>query len=258
MQNLKPKKHLGQHFLRDMNIARKIVSCCPAKPDERVVEIGPGPGVLTRLLLDRLTHLNVVEYDGEAVELLREEFDDPPLTVFHSDILQWDIPKALSGPAHFIGNLPYNVSSPIFFHLLDHIDLVETGVFMVQKEVADRILSGPGTKQFGILSVLMGAYFEMKYEFTVSRNVFFPKPKVTSAVFSVKRKAELPEIEFASFKQVVKAAFGQRRKTLRNALKAFSITNPELMPLLAQRAEQLHIDQYLQLAHHIAEQSADE
>lgn len=246
MQNLKPKKHLGQHFLRDENIARKIVGSLQAEKSEKVVEIGPGMGVLTKYLAEMYPELSLVEYDSDAVEYLAHHF--PHVKVWHKDILKWSFLEHLTEPAHFIGNLPYNVSSPIFFRMLENIDLVRSGVFMVQKEVAQRICSGPEAKEYGILSVLLGAYFDLKYLFSVSEKVFHPRPKVQSGVFSMTRKAEQPDVPFAQLAPVVKAAFGQRRKTLRNALREIQFSTELPETILASRAEQLPISTFLEIA----------
>lgn len=248
MGNVKPKKHLGQHFLRDANIARKIVGCLDS-PADTVVEIGPGTGALTRFLVETTSRLILVEFDGESVEWLNEHYDSPKVEIHHGDFMKWDPEKYLNSPAFFIGNLPYNVSSPIFFHLLAHRNWVEKGVFMIQKEVAERICAPPGSKTYGILSVLLGYYFDLKYEFTVSPKVFLPPPKVKSAVLTLARKENPGPVEFEQLRKVVKSAFGQRRKTLRNALKAFSFPEGEEWTiLLGRRAETLSLKEFEQLA----------
>jgi 16S rRNA (adenine1518-N6/adenine1519-N6)-dimethyltransferase len=220
MQNLKPKKYLGQHFLADENIARKIVSLVPSHPQLPVVEIGPGMGVLTKYLLAAHPLVHAVEFDPDAVAYLAAHYPTPALHIHAADVLDWDPAAHLDGEAHFIGNLPYNVSSPIFFHLLAHRDRVRSGAFMVQKEVADRICaehSGP-VKERGILTVLLDCYYQLHLDFKVPPTVFRPPPKVMSAVFSMLRR-EGVDVPLAPLLKVVKAAFGQRRKTLRNALK---------------------------------------
>jgi 16S rRNA (adenine1518-N6/adenine1519-N6)-dimethyltransferase len=250
MQNVKPKKKLGQHFLTDANIARKIVQLLPAQADELVAEIGPGTGMLTQHLLVRWPHLLVVEYDPEAAGYLREAF--PDLRIVEGDFLEQDLSVLQPGPGWYIGNLPYNISSPIFFHFLDSLQVVKGGVFMVQKEVAERICSRHGNKEYGILSVLLGTYYQLKYEFSVSEKVFFPRPRVQSAVFSMVRKNKAGEVPFEVLRKVVKAAFGQRRKTLRNALGVMDAdlsAVPET--LLASRAEQLSPEQFSELARYI-------
>ena len=241
--NVTTKKQLGQHFLTDANIARKIAAALPAPPDEPVVEIGPGTGMLTRHLLERGPRLQVVEYDPEAAAYLVAAY--PGLRVVQGDFLKQDLTLLAPEPAWWIGNLPYNISSPICFHLLEQMQCVKGCVFMVQKEVAQRICSAHGSKEYGILSVLLGYYFTPKYLFSVSDKVFFPRPKVQSAVFSLLRRQQADELPYAQLHAVVKAAFGQRRKTLRNALSVLGMDLggvPEAV--LASRAEQLSVQQF--------------
>ena len=220
MQNLKPKKHLGQHFLADENVAKKIVSLLDAGQSTPVVEIGPGMGVLTKYLVPQYKDVHVVEFDPDAVAYLAEAFAGTHLKIHAGDVLKWNPAEHLSAPAYFIGNLPYNVSSPIMFQLMEHREFVQQGVFMVQKEVADRLCaeSGGPVKERGILTVLLDCYFEMRLAFKVPPTVFRPPPKVMSAVFTMKRRDGV-DVPYAPLAKVVKAAFGQRRKTLRNALK---------------------------------------
>lgn len=248
MGNVKPKKHLGQHFLRDANISRKIVACL-GPVSGPVVEIGPGTGALTRFLSETASRLILVEFDGESVEYLQAHYDLPSVEIHQVDFLKWEIKKHLDTPAAFIGNLPYNISSPIFFRLLEQREYVTKGVFMIQKEVAERICAPPGSKTYGILSVLLGYFFELKYEFTVSRKVFLPPPKVQSAVLTLTRKPEPGPAEYESLKKLVKLAFQQRRKTLRNALKAYSFPEEEeFKELLSRRAETLSLEEFEKLA----------
>lgn len=245
MHKLKPKKHLGQHFLRDMNIARKITASLKAEKSTQVVEIGPGEGVLSDLLAAVYDDLTLVEIDPDAAELLEGKFAGTSVVVLNEDFLKWDMETMGENRVSFIGNLPYNVSSPIFFRLLENNHLVEEGVFMVQKEVAQRICSGPGNKVYGILSVLMGYFFELKYEFSVSEKVFFPQPRVKSAVFSMRNRNEEKPITFKELAKVVKAAFGKRRKTVRNAIKGLNCpVNERTEPLLGMRAEQLSLAEF--------------
>lgn len=250
MQNLKPKKFLGQHFLADENIARKIVQSLDAPPDACVVEIGPGMGVLTKYLLERFDDFRVVEYDPDAVNYLEEKFQEQKIRVEAGDFLKWEIAEKMNRPGHFIGNLPYNVTSPILFRLLENRDWVESGVFMVQKEVADRVcaVEGGTAKERGILTILLDCYFEMHKGFKVSASVFRPPPKVVSAVFSMVRRPDV-DVPFYPLKVVVKAAFNQRRKTLRNALKKLEF-EPGGFPeaWLSLRAEALTTAQFVQIS----------
>lgn len=254
---MKPKKHLGQHFLRDQNIARKICDRLPAAPEEAVVEIGPGLGALTVFLLERWPGLLAVEFDPEAAAQLQMRFAGSGLRIVNENFLDWDPAQNLNGEAWFIGNLPYNISSQIFFHLIHHRDRVKGGVFMVQREVAERIASGPGNKDYGILSVLLGYYFEIRKGFNVPPQVFSPPPKVQSAVFSIARKPATQRVPWEVFSFVVKKAFNQRRKTLRNALKGLNFA-PDGAAMLDRRAEQLSIGEFETLSLALLPESNDE
>lgn len=245
MNFVRPKKNLGQHFLTDQNIARKIVDNLGATiPD--VLEIGPGMGVLTQFLLQR-TDLNVhvIEIDTESVEYLKKHF--PSLQYIYSeDFLKADISERFYGKFSVIGNFPYNISSQIFFRILAFRNRIPETVGMVQREVAERIASPHGTKVYGILSVLLQAFFDIEYLFTVSETVFNPPPKVKSAVIRLKRNqlAELPCSEDL-FIKVVKAAFNQRRKMLRNSLREICA---QLPPEFAEkRPEQLSVNDFIAL-----------
>jgi 16S rRNA (adenine1518-N6/adenine1519-N6)-dimethyltransferase len=254
MQNLKPKKQLGQHFLADENIARKIVGLLDTTLAGPIVEIGPGMGVLTKYLLEKFPEVWVVEFDADAVLYLKERFAGTQLRIFHADILKWDFAHLEGRAARFIGNLPYNVSSPIFFRLMEQHPLVQQGVFMVQKEVADRVCADAGTsgKESGILTVLTDAYFLRKTQFKVPPTVFKPPPKVMSAVFTLQAKPVQPA-HFEALRTVVKAAFGQRRKTVRNAIKLLEFKQPPPEAWLDLRAEALSTAQFMQLADWLGE-----
>lgn len=249
MQNLKPKKQLGQHFLADENIARKIVSLLDDSLEGPIIEIGPGMGVLTKYLVDKYPEVWVIEFDADAVEYLKKRFEGTNLRIIHSDFLKWDFDELGGRPARFIGNLPYNVSSPIFFRLLEHHPLVQQGVFMVQKEVADRICAQAGVsgKDSGILTVLTDAYFERKMQFKVAPTVFKPPPKVVSAVFTLLAKGHQPA-DFEALRILVKAAFGQRRKTLRNAIRHLEFREAPSEALLNLRAEAVSTAALIELA----------
>jgi 16S rRNA (adenine1518-N6/adenine1519-N6)-dimethyltransferase len=250
MQNLKPKKHLGQHFLTDENIAKKIVSLLDSAPQEEVVEIGPGMGVLTKYLLENQSHVHAVEFDDEAITYLKEAFEGHALSVHPADVLKWNPAHHLNKPARWIGNLPYNISSPIMFHLLEHRQWVKKAVFMVQKEVADRLCATPESpvKERGILTVLLDCYFVMKKEIKVPPTVFRPPPKVQSAVFSMVPR-EGVQVDFPKLKKIVKAAFSQRRKTLRNALKGVELNMESIPPSwMDKRAEELTTADFVKLS----------
>lgn len=255
MAKLRPKKHLGQHFLRDQGAASRIVEALDVAPQTAVAEIGPGEGVLTHLLLPKFPDIKVIEIDPDAVGKLEQDFGHL-LQIVHTDVLQWDMASGLGRDGALIGNLPYNISSPFFFHLLAHHQSVHTGVFMIQKEVAKRICAGPGTKIYGLLSVLIGAYYEREYLFDVPPGAFRPPPKVMSGVIRLSRRAELPDLNFDVFRLLTKAAFGQRRKTLRNALKAYELSQfPEWEEIRGKRAEQLPIQTFLGLSQFVQQQT---
>ncbi len=245
MTFVKPKKSLGQHFLTDQNIARKIVDSLGSEvPD--VLEIGPGTGVLTKYLLQKPgLNVHVVEIDRESVDYLRQNFPST-LTIWAEDFLKADIAARFSGSFNVIGNFPYNISSQIFFRILAWRNRIPETVGMVQKEVAERIAAPHGSKVYGILSVLLQAFFEIDYLFTVSENVFNPPPKVKSAVVRLKRNGvKQLHCNEQLFTQVVKAAFNQRRKMLRNSLKDLCGELPE--EYAQKRPEQLSVNDFVLL-----------
>lgn len=240
-----PKKNLGQHFLTDQNIARKIVDCLGSNvPD--VLEIGPGTGVLTQFLLQRTElNLQLIEIDRDSVTYLHENY--PQLkNIWSEDFLKSDISQKFTGDFAIIGNFPYNISSQIFFKILANRNRVTEVVGMIQKEVAERISSNHGSKKYGILSVLLQAFYHIEYKFTVSENVFVPPPKVKSAVIKLVRNnvVSLPcDEEF--FVKVVKAAFHLRRKMLRNSLKGICDNLPE--QFAQKRPEQMSVADFIEL-----------
>ena len=221
---VRAKKALGQHFLTDQAIARAIVEALEVRNDEApadVLEVGPGMGVLTQYLLPRSDiRLKLVEIDTESVEYLLTHFAGMQGRLYEADFLRLPLERIFSGNFHIIGNFPYNISSQIFFKVLDYRDRVPQVVCMIQKEVAERIAEKPGTKTYGILSVLLQAWYDIEYLFTVGSGAFAPPPKVQSAVIRLRRNARTSlDCDESLFKTVVKTAFGQRRKTLRNSLK---------------------------------------
>jgi 16S rRNA (adenine1518-N6/adenine1519-N6)-dimethyltransferase len=245
MSIVRPKKKLGQHFLKDRNIARKIVDSLGATvPD--VLEVGPGMGVLTRFLLQR-PELNVhtIEIDTESVEYLQIHFPELNGRIHSTDFLKWDA-RQLPLQFSIIGNFPYNISSQIFFRILEWRNRVPEVICMIQKEVAERLCAPPGSKTYGILSVLLGAFYHTEYLFTVSEQVFIPPPKVKSAVIRLRRNLveKLPCNEELFFR-IVKAAFGKRRKMLRNSLKELELEIPE--QFADKRPEQLSVAGFIQL-----------
>lgn len=247
---MKPKKKFGQHFLTDEYIAKSIVDALDYSEDKQIdcLEIGPGKGVLTKYLIERNEYnFKVVEFDIDAIDYLKTNFSDIDDKIIQSDVLKLDLASNFSNPMVVIGNLPYNITGPIFFQILENKNMVQQMVAMIQKEVADRIVSPPGSKVYGILSVLLQVFYKVEYLFKVDEHVFDPPPKVKSAVIKFTKLENQPEIEdWNKFKNVVKAAFGQRRKTLKNALSLYDSSKiPE--KFLRLRAEQLSVEDFITL-----------
>lgn len=247
MQQVRPKKFLGQHFLTDLSVAQRIAETISAG---RVLEIGPGMGVLTQYLLkNKDIDLTAIELDRESVAYLKEWY--PELHLIEGDFLKLNLAELYpEGEFCVIGNYPYNISSQIFFKVLEYKDRIPVCSGMIQKEVAERIASKPGKKAYGILSVLLQAYYDIEYLFTVNENVFAPPPKVKSAVVRLtrNRRQELGCDE-QLFKQVVKTAFNQRRKQMRNSLMSLvGKDNPLLSdPVFTKRPEQLSVEEFIEL-----------
>lgn len=262
MDSVKAKKHLGQHFLADSNIARKIVEALRL-PDgvQEVLEIGPGMGVLTGTLLQHAEYrTSVVEIDRESVAYLGKHFPALEGRIHSQDFLKMNLATLYPDqPISIIGNFPYNISSQIYFQILAHRQQVRESVGMIQKEVADRLAEGPGSKTYGILSVLLQAFYTIEYLFTVPPHVFNPPPKVQSAVIRLTRNTtEKLDCDEVLFFKVVKQAFSTRRKTLRNALKPFGMpaeaTND---PIFDKRAEQLSVADFVGLTKWVQEHKVD-
>ena len=257
MSEVRAKKALGQHFLTDQGIARSIVDALGADGVRDVLEVGPGMGVLTQYLLQRPDiDLKMVELDGESVAYLLRHFSGMEGKLLEADYLKLNIQKIFPGPYRVIGNFPYNISSQIFFKILEDKDLVPEVVCMIQKEVADRIAEPPGSKTYGILSVLLQAWYDIEYVLSVGPGAFNPPPKVKSAVIRLRRngRTELGCDE-KLFKQVVKTAFNQRRKTLRNALKPLLKEGADTSdPIFELRAEKLGVEDFVRLTEMISRQ----
>lgn len=247
MTEVKAKKFLGQHFLTDERIAERIVESLSTETNH-VLEIGPGMGVLTKYLIkkDELD-FHVVEIDRESVAYLHDHY--PTLDVIEGDFLQYDLTSLFHDTFSIIGNFPYNISSQILFKVFDNRNRVSEVVGMFQKEVAERVTAGPGSKTYGILSVLLSAFYNIEYLFTVNENVFNPPPKVKSAVIRLRRNdVKSLECDEKLFVQVVKAGFNQRRKTLRNALRQLNLPLDRISEeTLAKRAEQLSVAQFIEI-----------
>jgi 16S rRNA (adenine1518-N6/adenine1519-N6)-dimethyltransferase len=221
MKSVKPKKFLGQHFLKDLKIAQDIADTVDACPNIPVLEVGPGMGVMTQFLIQKDRPVKVVEIDYESVAYLKEAFPALQGNILEQDFLKMDLREVFGGSSFVLtGNYPYNISSQIFFKMLDYKELIPCCTGMIQKEVAERIAAGPGSKTYGILSVLIQAWYHVDYLFTVHEHVFNPPPKVKSAVIRMTRNAtESLGCDEALFKKIVKTCFNQRRKTLRNSIK---------------------------------------
>ena len=247
MTEVKAKKFLGQHFLTDENIAARIVESL-SHDSHYVLEIGPGMGVLTKYLITKDDiDFHVVEIDRESVAYLHDHY--PTLDVIEGDFLKYDLTALFHDSFSIIGNFPYNISSQILFKVYDNREQVTEVVGMFQKEVAERVAAGPGSKTYGILSVLLSAFYDIEYLFTVHEHVFNPPPKVKSAVIRLRRNdVKHLECDEKLFVQVVKAGFNQRRKTLRNALKQLNMPIENIgEDILAKRAEQLSIEQFIDI-----------
>lgn len=251
MDKVRAKKHLGQHFLTDQNIAAKIADALqPEGKYAKALEVGPGMGVLTKFLLERSDlETWVVEIDTESVAYLSEHYPQLRPRIIAGDFLKQDFETFFSEPCAVIGNFPYNISTQILFRVLDYKDQIPEVVGMFQKEVAERIAEKPGSKTYGITSVLLQAWYDIEYLFTVHENVFSPPPKVKSAVIRLRRN-DVKDLgcDAKLFTQVVKAAFNQRRKQLRNSLHAFNINPGEENNLVfTRRPEQLSVQEFIAL-----------
>ncbi len=247
---VRAKKALGQHFLTDQGIAMTIVDSLSTEGVRDVLEIGPGMGVLTQYLLKRDDiDLKLVELDGESVEYLLTHFPGMQGRLYEADYLRLDMHTLFKGQYRVIGNFPYNISSQIFFKILDDKDRVPEVVCMIQKEVADRIAEKPGTKTYGILSVLLQAWYDIDYIISVGSGAFCPPPKVQSAVIRLRRNSRTSlGCDERLFKTVVKTAFNQRRKTLRNALKPLLTDSVDKSaPVFDLRAERLSVEDFVEL-----------
>ena len=250
MLTVKPKKSLGQHFLKDKEIAKRIAASIDDFAPLPILEVGPGTGMLTRFLLEKNRNLTVVEVDRESVEYLRENYPQLEEKILQQNFLTLNFSDYYTTPFCVIGNYPYNISSQIFFKVLDNKNLIPCCTGMIQKEVAERMTASPGTKTYGILSVLLQAWYDIEYLFTVGEQAFIPPPKVKSAVVRLTRnKREKLNCNENLFKTVVKTGFNQRRKMLRNSLKSLLPEKGSMPddPMLEKRPEQLSISQFEEL-----------
>ncbi len=258
MKKVRPKKNLGQHFLTDLNVAKAIADTVDACPDLPVLEVGPGMGVLTQYLIEKPRELRVVEIDRESVAYLHERFPQLTEKVIEGDFLRMDLSQLFNGGQFVLtGNYPYDISTQIFFKMLDNKELIPCCTGMIQREVAQRMASTPGTKAYGILSVLTQAWYSVEYLFTVDEHVFNPPPKVKSAVIRMTRN-EVTDLgcDERLFKRVVKTVFNQRRKMLRVSLKQIvpadvlaNVTDGN--DILTRRPEQLSIPEFVELTNKV-------
>jgi dimethyladenosine transferase len=264
MKLVKPKKNLGQHFLTDLSIAKRIADTVDACPEVPVLEIGPGMGVLTQYLVEKPRVVKAVEIDAESVAYLYERFPKLHENILGEDFLQMDLTQIFDGKQFVLtGNYPYDISSQIFFKMLDYKDLIPCCTGMIQREVALRMAAAPGSKAYGILSVLIQAWYDVEYLFTVDENVFNPPPKVKSAVIRMTRN-DVTDIgcDEQLFKRVVKTVFNQRRKMLRVSLRQiFNNGKPTdgfyEQDIMTKRPEQLSIPQFVELTNMVEEQLAN-
>ena len=252
---VKPKKFLGQHFLRDLGIASDIADTVDTCPELPVLEVGPGMGVLTQFLMKKEREVKVVELDFESVAYLKENFAALEGHIIEDDFLKLKLENIFDGkPFVLTGNYPYNISSQIFFKMLDYKDLIPCCTGMIQKEVAERIAAGPGSKTYGILSVLIQAWYKVEYLFTVHEHVFNPPPKVKSAVIRMTRN-ETTDLGCNEklFKLIVKTTFNQRRKTLRNSIASILDKSHPLSadPIFKKRPEQLSVQEFVDLTNRV-------
>ena len=263
MKQVRPKKNLGQHFLTDLSIAKRIADTVDTPySDLPVLEVGPGMGVMTQYLVEKPRPFKVVEIDRESVAYLNEHFPKLRENILGEDFLRMDLQKVFDGQQFVLtGNYPYDISSQIFFKMLDNKDLIPCCTGMIQREVALRIASEPGTKAYGILSVLIQAWYDVEYLFTVEPDVFNPPPKVQSAVIRMTRnKVEHLDCDENLFKRVVKTVFNQRRKMLRVSLRQLVHCKEERDtqdffsdPIMTKRPEQLTIQQFVELTNMVEE-----
>lgn len=252
---VKPKKFLGQHFLKDLSIAQDIADTVDACPDLPILEVGPGMGVLTQFLMQKERLVKVVELDFESVAFLCKNFPALEGNIIEDDFLQLNLERVFDGkPFVLTGNYPYNISSQIFFKMLDNKDLIPCCTGMIQKEVAERIAAGPGSKTYGILSILIQAWYKVEYLFTVNEHVFNPPPKVKSAVIRMTRN-ETTDLGCNErlFKLIVKTTFNQRRKTLRNSISSILDRENPLSadPIFNKRPEQLSVQDFIELTNRV-------
>lgn len=259
IENVSPKKFLGQHFLIDENISKKIVNAVNLKEFDKIVEIGPGKGALSKYLFDFSDKLILIEYDTESVEFIKSSFKKHNPNIIKKDFLKYNLKDVLSQTSKnlIIGNFPYNISSQIIFKILENYLLVGNLIGMFQKEVAERIISKPNSKEYGIISVKTQLLYDVKILFDVSPNVFFPKPRVNSSVISLTRKKNINiNFDLKLFDKLVKLSFQQRRKKIKNSLKKLDIKENILEDsIFGLRPEQLSVNDFIRLTQKISNET---
>lgn len=258
-QPVRAKKHLGQHFLTDETIARNIVDALLDKDKTTaIVEVGPGTGVLTQYLINDIENYLALDVDEESVTYLQNKYPDKKDKILLADFLETDLLKLAGNKYNVIGNFPYNISSQIMFNVLENKEQVDIVVGMFQREVALRIAEKPGSKVYGILSVLLQAFYDIEYLFTVNENVFNPPPKVKSAVIRLTRNTvKKLDCDEVLFKKIIKTTFNQRRKTIRNSIRTIFNDNEIRHPLFDKRPEQLSVAQFVELTQFVQEANTE-
>ncbi len=252
MTKVRAKKHLGQHFLLDKSIAETIVNLLDYKYNNNILEVGPGMGILTDLLIRKEKDLSVIEIDEESIHYLKSRYPETSIRIIQFDFLKIEFSQYFNSPVSIIGNFPYNISSQILFKVLDNKDQITELVGMFQMEVAQRVAALKGRRR-GILSVFIQAFFHVEYCLTVDENVFSPIPKVKSGVIRLNRNNRKQlDCNESQFMQIVKTAYNQRRKTLRNSIKGFNLNeNLELKELLKKRAEDLSVEEFITITRNV-------
>ena len=255
MDSIKPKKFLGQHFLTDLSVAQRIANTVDAYPDIPILEVGPGMGVLTQYIIPKQRPFKVVEIDFDSVPYLHEHFPELGDNIIEGDFLKMDLQEVFDGkPFVLTGNYPYNISSQIFFKMVENRNLIPCCTGMIQKEVAERMAASPGGKTYGVLSVLIQAWYDVEYLFTVHENVFNPPPKVKSAVIRlIRNNKQTLGCDEQLFRRIVKTVFTMRRKMMRNGMKQILGKDSPMLadPMFTKRPEELSVQDYVDLTNRV-------
>ena len=255
MDSIKPKKFLGQHFLTDLSVAQRIANTVDAYPDIPILEVGPGMGVLTQYIIPKGRPFKVIEIDFDSVPYLHEHFPQLGDNIIEGDFLKMDLQEVFDGkPFLLTGNYPYNISSQIFFKMVENRNIIPCCTGMIQKEVAERMAASPGGKTYGVLSVLIQAWYDVEYLFTVHENVFNPPPKVKSAVIRlIRNKKETLGCDEQLFRRIVKTVFTMRRKMMRNGMKQILGKDSPMLadPMFTKRPEELSVEDYIELTNRV-------